>query len=80
MKFKLMKKNNNLINESKEDIYTDIGHNIDSYIDDENVYGSIVWMFSPITIVDNCEQNENAEWPIEVTVFGMVMFVNSAQP
>lgn len=41
MKFNLMKKNNNLINESKEDIYTDIGHNIDSYIDDENVYGSI---------------------------------------
>ena len=41
MKFNLMKKNNNLINESKEDIYTDIGHNIDSYIDDEKVYGSI---------------------------------------
>ena len=40
MKFNLIKKNN-LINENKEDIYTDIGLNIDSYIDDENVYGSI---------------------------------------
>ena len=40
MKLNLFK-SNNLINESKEDIYTDIGHNIDSYIDDENVYGSI---------------------------------------
>ena len=40
MKLNLFK-NNNLINESKKDIYTDIGHNIDSYIDDKNVYGAI---------------------------------------
>lgn len=41
MKSNLIKKDNNLINECKEDIYTDIGHNIDKYVDNDIVYGSI---------------------------------------
>ena len=40
MKFNLIRKKSNIIND-EEDIYTDIGHNIDKYVDNDIVYGSI---------------------------------------